>query len=217
MQISHTDAQVFLQRRADHLLDRTTEQDLNEHLNTCATCHNYASQLNEIENAVHSIMHRRWNQLSPPLAMDALLKKSNQAKARLLVIMRMSMVGAAVLLFVFMGWQFSSSRILTNNQMPYSALPVPTPSTIHTATLQSATDCSQIRYTVQDQDTLEIIADQFSTTREGILSLNQLDHENIHTGMLLLVPDCNATPTGTILPPTVTLTPEHNRSTNTPG
>lgn len=217
MQISHNDAQAFLQRRADQLLDTSTEKYLNEHLKACATCRYYASQLNEVENAVHSIMHRSWNQPFTPLSMDTLLKKTTRDNAHSLVIMRMSAVGAAILLLVLISWQLSSPRPLTNNRMPYSALPVPTPSTGYTATIQSSTNCRQIRYTVQDQDTLASIADRFSTTREGIISLNQLDHEKIQTGMMLLVPDCNATPTGTILPPTFTLTPVHDRFTDTPG
>lgn len=217
MQISHKDAQAFLHRQADHLLDTTAEKHLNEHLKACAACRAYAAQLKEVENAVQSIMHRKWNQRSTPLAMDALLKKTNRERVRSFVVIRMSIVSAAVFLFVILGWQLSSSGTLTNSRMPSGALPVPTPSTGYTATIQSSTDCRQIRYTVQDQDTLENIADRFSTTREGIMSLNKLDHEKIQTGMMLLVSDCNATPTGTTLPPTFTVTPVHDRSTFTPG
>jgi hypothetical protein len=118
--------------------------------------------------------------------------------------------------FFFIGWQVT----LINDpvQSLYSGLlPIPTPSIQYTATNSLALHCQEILYTVQENDTLQSIAEEHGTSKELIMQVNNLNTEVIQPGLELLVPVCESTPTSTIYPPTFTITPILEPITYTPG
>jgi len=99
------------------------------------------------------------------------------------------------------------------------AFPVPTPSTQLTSTKITMQDCQEVRYKVREGDTLESIAYQFSASKEMIMARNRMETEAIDISTELIVPLCSSTPTGTIYPPTstITLTPRTTFTPYTPG
>jgi LysM repeat protein len=92
---------------------------------------------------------------------------------------------------------------------------VPTPSVESTNTSASPGGCYQIRYTVQADDTLASIAEQFSVSKDELIASNHLQTASIHPGMALIIPACNFTPTGVVTRST-TLTPAIHSATSSP-
>jgi LysM repeat protein len=79
--------------------------------------------------------------------------------------------------------------------------------------------CEELEYEVQENDTLESIANHFSISKEEIMSINNMKTETVNAKMELMIPICNFTPTGTVNPTalTTTYTPSTSPVPSTPG
>jgi len=218
MQISHTEAMRLIQFHADHALQDNKENILNEHLKECAECRAYAQQLNKLENILKNIMHKQWGLRPAPLSIAALVENKNGKKSSsALLVTRTALISVALLAFMLIGWQFTSASPTPTDGTQFEVLSIPTPSTQITVTTSSSKNCLQIHYQVQENDTLESIASHFATSKEIIMTLNNMFSETIQPNTELLVPLCDTTPTSTLHPPTFTITPFLDPTTSTPG
>jgi hypothetical protein len=130
---------------------------------------------------------------------------------------RKALVGVAVVMFAFFAWQ-SMTNNASSAQIPLGTLPmIPTPATQFTATNTLQSDCKELRYVVQQGDTLESIAQNFSTSEESIIAVNGLSSHEIRVSEGLIIPFCESTPTSTTYPPTFTITPNFEPISTTPG
>ena len=218
MQITHAEALRLIQYQADGPTRGENEKELNSHLADCAECRAYAQEFHEMENILQRVMRKQWSLRPVPLSLDKLTAINYERKnKRALLVTRTSLISFAFFAFVFIGWQFAltSTSLLTVSQ-PVSP-PVPTPSTLFTATIHSSANCSEALYTVQAGDTLETIAQQFSTTQDTIMEWNHLKTESINPNMEMRIRICDSTPTSTTYPPTSTITPILEPVTYTPG
>jgi LysM repeat protein len=218
MQITHAKALRLIQYQADGAVVGENEKELHRHLADCAECRAYAEEFHEMENVLQSVMRKQWTLRPAPLSLARLTATSTEWKnKRALLITRISLISFAFLASVFIGWQLaltSTSMLITSQPV---LPPVPTPSTLFTATIHSSANCSEALYTVQTGDTLETIAQQFSTTKETIMEWNQLKTESINPNMEMRIRICDSTPTSTTHPPTSTITPILEPITYTPG
>ena len=218
MQITHAEAIRLIQFSADKALPFKQEKILlDEHLQECSECRAYVNQLNEMENVLQSVLRKQWNLHPAPLIINTLTGKEKGKKNQgALLITRNAIISIAFLAFVLIGWQFTLSAKSNNGVQP-GLLPIPTPSALFTATSFPSQNCSNTEYQVQKNDTLDSIADHFSTSKERLMSLNHLYTETIDPATKLLIPICELTPTTTTHPPTFTITPFLQPITYTPG
>ena len=207
MQITHEEAIRLIQYGADKALRNNEEKILKEHLKDCTQCRAYAHQQTEMEIVLKNIMRKQWSLRPAPLSITDLIsaKKVWKNKSTILIT-RTALISIAFTAFVFIGMQFTFSDKAGGQSAP-SILPVPTPSTQYTATSNLTLNCKEAWYKVQENDTLDSIANQYGTSKEIIMSLNKLSTEAIHPAMELIVPSCHLTPTSTTYPPTFTITP----------
>ena len=220
MQISHEEARTLIQFNADEALDANRKGVLRSHLDDCAECRSHADRIKETEAALRNVISKNWGMRPVPLSINAKKElKSNQGSTGMILATRTMMIGIAFTMFVIAAWQLMQVTRGTPGQSPLGILPVPTPSTQFTATTIKVQNCEEVRYRVRENDTLESIADHFSTSKEVIMSANSMETETINTTMELNIPLCDTTPTGTVHAPTLTTThtPEIDVITTTPG
>lgn len=216
MQISHAEARYMLQLQADRALHDDQPKLLNHHMEDCAECRTYASELNQTETILKNVMRRQWNRNPAPLSMDTLLRNKNGKKSGTLLLTRTAMISTALLLFVFIGLQFTTMNSIPTHSTQFSMPLIPTPSTQITATILSK-DCRSIQYQVRERDTLEDIATRFDTSKVELVQLNNLNSETLHANETLLIPVCDTTPTSTLYAPTFTITPFLDTTATIPG
>ncbi|HSB88482.1 MAG TPA: LysM peptidoglycan-binding domain-containing protein [Anaerolineales bacterium] len=74
-----------------------------------------------------------------------------------------------------------------------TALPPPT----ETLSPAEATDqaCDKLTYTVQDNDTLSGIAENYNVSIQGIMDYNGMTSQNVFSGQVLIIPLCERLPT----------------------
>ena len=218
MRISHAEAIQLIEFQADHILRGDKQTFLNEHIATCAECQTYAQRLNQVENVLQSVMRKQWDRRPAPLSITGLIKnKLDRKSSNTILITRTALISLALMVFVMAGWQFTSTNTRSTSGTQFALLAIPTPSKQLTATNFSAVHCTQIRYQVQKNDSLDSIALKFATSKEKLITLNNLSSENIQLNVELLVPVCDTTPTSTVHPPTFTITPFLDPTTSTPG
>lgn len=219
MQITHEEARTLIQFNADNALNSQEKVDLSAHIEECMECRAYADEIKEVENILLPVMTRQWNIQPIPLSIGTIYAKRNATiRTSMILATRMLAIGAVLLAFIFSVWQFTVSGAGEASPVPMSVPPVPTPSTQSTSTKITFQNCAAVLYTVQENDTLESIAYQFTTSREDLMAANHLNTEMVSIGMELIVPDCHFTPTGTIHPATLTTTytPSISPTTFTP-
>jgi len=219
MEITHEEARGLIQHNADEALNQNKQIVLRAHLKDCPDCRVYAAELNEIENTLRPVMQRQWDLRPTLLSMNGLpLKRKIKEKVSIILAIRTALVGLAIVAFIFSVWQSKLTNSATLSQTPLSILPVPTPSAQLTSTRIVSQNCEEIRYKVQENDTLESVADGFSTSKESIMIANKMKTEAISPTMELLIPICHSTPTGTVNPPTLTThTPSTSSGTTAPN
>ena len=218
MQITHEEAQRLIHIKSDSRLNSQIEAGLDEHLTACPACRGYSAEINETENILIQTMHKKWNVHPLPLQLDAILDTVNSNEnASALVSTRTALVSLVFMFFVFIAWQSSTSTTLPS-QVPMGTVPlIPTPANQYTATNTLQNKCGEIRYTTQKGDTLDILAQRFSTTKEILISANHLASETLIPLQELVIPYCGSTPTSTTYPPTFTITPIFEITDTTPG
>jgi hypothetical protein len=207
MQITHEEAIQLIQYRADQALKNDQQKILGEHLKDCAQCRAYAHQQTDMEIVLKNIMRKQWSQRPAPLSIANLLIAKNVWKNKsTILITRTALISVVFTAFVFIGMQFTFSGKSTEQIVPGMG-PIPTPSTQSTATSRSKLNCQEVQYRVQENDTLDSIANHYATSKETIMFLNKLSTETLHPSMEIMVPSCDSTPTSTTNPPTFTITP----------
>ena len=219
-QISHEEARSLISFNADQALDADKYSILNAHLNDCAECRSYASELDEVESVLRKLS-QKLDQRPAPMNLDRILgqgKNTALGFANSFTVTKMAMMVLAVIAVVFGSWQFSIIGV-PSPTATYTAIPIPTPSTYLTSTRATLLDCEYVDYQVQAGDTLDSIASQFSIQKEVIMDFNEMQDEKIQLSMLIQIPLCTRTPTITIYPPntTITITPQFKPITPTPG
>jgi len=207
MQITHEEAHELIQFGMDQTLKPQEKNSLQTHLNDCIECRSFAKEIHELETLLLPAMRRHWNLQPAPLSMEAVTsKRKKQLAPSLILVTRTVIISIVFAAFVFTAWQFTVSNSRASTPMPVSVLPIPTPSGQSTSTKISLQNCEETTYQVQENDTLESLAAQFSVSTDKIMAINNLGTETINAKMELLIPICNSTPTGTVHPSTLTTT-----------
>jgi LysM repeat protein len=219
MQITHEEARKLIQFNADNALKSQEKVNLSAHIEECIECRTYVDEIKEVESILLPVMTRQWNIQPIPLSIGTIYAKRNATiRTSMILATRTAAIGVVLLAFMFSVWQFSVSDGGGSSRLPVSVPPVPTPSTQSTSTRITFKSCDGMLYTVQEKDTLESIAHQFTTSAEELMTANNMKTKIVNTDMKLIVPICNFTPTGTIHPATLTTTytPSMNPTTFTP-
>lgn len=220
MQISHEEARKLIQFNLEQALKAHEKSKLQTHLDTCESCRAYAEDLTEVESILMPLMQRQWNFQPTPLSMRSISEKRIiKLDTSIILATRTAMISIIFVAFIFGVWQFTQSGKQTLDKPPVGVLPVPTPSIQSTNTKIVPRNCQEITYQVQENDTLEKIAYQFSVSKQEIMSINHLETETLNPDMKLLIPNCHSTPTGTMNPTvfTRTYTPSMDAIASTPG
>lgn len=219
MQITHAQARRFIQLNTDHALTSSEQNILFAHLKACSECTAYADEIKEVDGFLLPVMRRHWSGTPIPLSIVTL---TEQRKAKIqtstLLVMRTALTAFVFVAFIFSAWQYMGSSTQTPVPSAAEVLPAPTPSSQSTRVKITPEDCELELYTVQRNDTLASIANQFAVSTTEITTLNNLETEMLHTSMQLMIPICSSTPTGTVHPATftTTYTPALDRFTSTP-
>jgi LysM domain-containing protein len=217
MQITHEEARQLIQFNTDHTLPLTKRELLDSHLKECVECTSYRQDMDAVGNTLQTTMRKHWSAQVRHLDVQIIREKLQPVSlSSNFLPTRGVLVGMVVLLFVLASWQFVNS----NNKpamLVTNLSPIPTPSLLLTGTNSNLNNCQKMKYEVQQGDTLERLAQQFSTSIEAISQLNNLQSTNIQPGMKLIVPVCDPTPTRTSRTPTLTITPMLEPITYTPG
>lgn len=218
MQITHEEARQLIQFNADEALNPEQKTLLSTHIETCFECRDYAAEIQEIENILLPMMKRQWNRRPLPLSISDLRVKKTANLSRNIVAMRKAIISFVFMALVFSVWQFTRSGQPLPGVSTVIASSVPTPFLEFTSTTSSSENCNFSHYIVQANDTLARIADRFSVAEEEIISLNHLKKETLNSGMTLMIPACNFTPTSTIWPTIAseTLIPVIRSATSSP-
>jgi len=220
-QLTHEEARRLVDFSLDQALDAGTRSVLDEHLTTCMECRSYAGELDQLESVLRGMKHR-WDRLRPaPLHPNELGDRSRNKVlgfADTIVATRMAVMILTVFAVALGAWQLSIGSLIPPNRHN-AAIPIPTPSSLLTATGATAPGCNYIVYRVQPGDTLDGIASMFSVQKEWIVEFNHMQTEAVDRTMILNIPLCITTPTGTIQVPaaTITITPQLEANSPTPG
>jgi LysM domain-containing protein len=221
MPITHEEAHKLIQFSMDRVLEPQEKNILQVHLNDCVECRTFADEIKELEKLLLPVMIKQWAAQPVPLLIASIAnkrKRNSQIQTSLILATRTAMISIVFAAFVFSAWQFTHSNSQTFNPRAVSVLPIPTPSGQSTSTKISFQNCEEAIYKVQENDTLESIASQFSVAKDKIVAINKLGRRAIHPKMELLIPICTSTPTGTLNPSTLTtFTPLMGPTTSTPG
>lgn len=218
MQITHAEARRLIQFDLDRVLDPERQKSLFAHLEECDDCRGYATEIRAVEHKLRHMMNKQWNHHRPlPLSIDAIKAQHKLARGtQNLFQLRSALVSLVLVAFSFMIWQFTATSYNSSRQIPSTILPVPTPSTLTTASLASPT-CEWTLHVVEPGDTLDNIAFQYSVSKQDVMTFNRMESELIDESMELKIPQCNVTPTMTAHLPTTTLTPQLELYIDTPG
>jgi LysM domain len=220
MQITHAEARKLIQFSIEQTLSPQEIKTLRVHLEDCVECRVFAEELKEVESILVPLMKRQWSLQPAPLSIPARVqRKSINWQTNIMLATRTAMISIVFAAFVFSAWQFTRSVSRTSTPVPISILPIPTPSGQSTSTKVSFQNCAEKKYQVQENDTLESIASQFSVSKDKIMAVNNMHVEMVYTKMELWIPICHSTPTGTVHPSTLTITftPLIGPTTSTPG
>ena len=220
MQLTHEEAHQLIQFSMDKALQPQERKTLQAHLVDCLECRGFADELSELRNLLLPTMQDHWNLRPAPLSMETLRSKRRlQLRSSNLLVTRTALISLVFAAFIFSTWQFSHSGRQTGTPIPLNVLPLATPSGESTSTLLSVQNCVEMRYQVQEDDTLESIAAQFSISKEQIMDLNNLRMETLHPNVELRLPVCIPTSTSTVTPSTqtTTFTPVIGSTTSEPG
>jgi hypothetical protein len=221
--ISHEEARRLINFNADQSLDAKTGYILEIHLNGCLECRKYAGELDELENLLRK-MKPGLNLRPAPLHLDQIMHRSKGSAFGFLnhiLVTRITAITVAFFSVAIVTWQFLN----VGNASPatlYAIIPIPTPSTYFitsTNTGMMLLNCDYVPYQTQVGDTMNSIALQFSVSKETIMDFNGMKEEEIKPSMQLRIPRCRRIPTKTseVVNSTITITPQFEPITLTPG
>jgi len=72
MQITHDEARWLIEYDPDHALNSEKQRALSAHLQECEDCRAHVFEMNDLENILHGVMQKHWNQPPLPLSMDSI-------------------------------------------------------------------------------------------------------------------------------------------------
>ena len=215
MQITHLEAQRLIQYDLDRALDSEKQSILFAHLQVCDVCRSYADGMLTIENSLRHVMNKEWKHRPLPLSIDMIKSKKS---THYVIQFRTALVSVLVAVFSFFIWQMTATLPDSSGQITSNILPVPTPSIQLSTASIVAPKCSKWSlHKVDDLDTLESIAFQYSVSIEAIMTFNNMTSDEIYESMELKIPQCDVTPTVTAHMPTRTLTPRLESTMTTQG
>jgi predicted anti-sigma-YlaC factor YlaD len=209
IQITHAQAQSYLQTAADRMLASEEKTALESHLENCAICRAYQNDLGKLETALERVMHARWDTVPVHLSMEKTAGRQNKLETftlrRILPLACAPLLATIVILLAvgLIRWQVLSGKATSLPSATLTATIVPTPSTQLINMNASVSDCAKTIYTVQVGDTLDSIARKFSIPKETLQEANGLKTEQISVSEQLVIQLCDPTPS---LSPTTTLT-----------
>jgi LysM repeat protein len=198
MTITHEEAHKLIQFKADNALKESDKNLLDAHLSSCIDCKSYEASISELESILRPLMQRKWNQHPLPLSKGKTASSgSKKIQANIFLATRIVAMGVICITFLFNIWQ-STQPGGKGTLSPSADIPlIPTPSLQSTQTMMTSQKCESIQYIVQNHDTLESIANQFSIPVESLKKANNLMMEKINASTSLSIPVCNPTPAGT--------------------
>ena len=223
--ITHQRAQALLQTAADQKLKPAESSALAAHLTECKECSSYANNLSALETSLRRVFHINWDNQRSNLNLQKIINPSPTKLLWNIFFGQMGAMGkativAALLLGYFVianlfGTRFpilsgeTATTLPTPNEFASVYSVSPTPSAQFSLTGSTSQACETSIYLVQENDTLASIAVQHGITQETILEHNHLISSTVFTGMELVIPLCNNTPshTATITENMVTITP----------
>ena len=210
---THQKARLLLRAAADQMLNQEEKTALDLHLAECKECRAYANNLSTLETSLRRAFHTNWDNQQPNLNLQKII---TPAPAKLLwdnffgqtgALGKATIVAALVLGYFVIANLFGIQSPIAGNETA-TTLPTPnkfasvyatspTPSAQFSLTGSTSQVCETTSYRVQENDTLESIAFQYEITQESILVYNQLISNTVFTGMELVIPLCNSTPSRT--------------------
>jgi LysM repeat protein len=210
--ITHQKARSLLQAAADDKLKENEQVELDTHLASCKECGEYAQNILILETGLSRMFHARWDNNIPKLSIAAIKERSKIVAGQNRItklIGRMAVIPTLTLLYVL-----AISSIGQQNHAPVvsamspisPSVPLYTPSPQNTSTRSNPTECHDVAYIVQENDTLPGIAMRFGISKETLLKYNHLTPEVIYTSMELILPLCDGTPANSTTTPTITST-----------
>lgn len=218
MPITHEEARRLIHFDADQALKMEQKSILYVHLKDCRECRDYANSLVNMTAMLSSTMGKRWNRPLRPLPIAVLLPKRNsRITESFLMATRIAAVGVMAIALLFSVRQVTGPVEGGPGTIPVSAPPIPTPSIQTTSTETLLQNCGRILYVVQQEDTIEGIATQFSISKEEIIAANGLDDGVLRAGTELMIESCTAQPTGTFHATGTLYTPFTSPTISTPG
>jgi LysM repeat protein len=220
MQITHEEAHELIQFSMDQALEPQERKTLQAHLADCLECRGFADELSQLRNLLLPTMRNRWNLRPAPLSLETLRNKRKlQLQTSNLLVTRTALISLVFAAFIFSTWQFTHAGRQIGTPIPLNVLPIATPSGETTSTLLSVQNCVEMKYQVQENDTLESIAAQFSVPIGQIMALNNLRTKTLDPNLELRLPVCEPTTTSTVTASTqtTTFTPVIGSTTSAPG
>jgi len=198
-EISHQSAKNLIQASMGGCLSATEKEALTRHLEPCASCRTYASQMATLEADLRLIFHTRWD--SPQQSFTSEIVSVNK-KMRAYNVYRniLGIVGAAaigILLFVVILFsvsilprQITPAGIQQDNPQPTSTSPSPATAKTSPVPVEIIIRTQVITYTVQAGDTLFGIAEKFNLRPDTILwgnpdTFEDLPNISLMSGMVL--------------------------------
>lgn len=218
MQITHEEAHRLIQFDADDALAPSEKNNLVEHLQFCTECQTYAESMGSIEILLRPLLQKNWNKEPLPLSATSLTGKRNREIGQgAFLATRIAIIGMVFMGFLFTVWQVTVSGEARPAISVASVPPMPTPSVQFVNLTSTTSNCAGMLYIIKENDTIESIAQRYATSKESILTANNLSPADLEVGMEILIPACTSTPTGTVNAQTSTNTPSTKPITSTPG
>ena len=226
MELTHQEARTLLQAATDQIIKPEKISALDAHLLQCKACTEYANELVNLERNLRNAMHSNWDSQQPVIDIQAIIKPNlvrilwNSLVSQSHAMEKISVVIVLLLGYIFIANIVGIQSPITGDKTP-TPLPTPngqtvvffispTPFASSSLTKLVSPACeTTTMYLVQENDTLSSIAYQHGTTEEAILAYNNLNSGIVFTGMDLIIPMCDSTPshTSTIPKNTLSLTP----------
>ena len=186
---SHSHFHKLVQASLDRPLVEAERSLLEAHLAGCPACRRYASDLGALENGLSRLTKKRWPAGPGP---DPRILRNIQLRSRRVAMRKwiFRIAGGVVLIGIFI---FVFSGVLSGLQSRTPSQPAAGSSAAETATPevdQPTVACQDVLYTVQDHDTVLLIATNFGVTAASIEDRNGLANDSLRPGMSLVIPLC---------------------------
>jgi len=201
MSITHEQAQSLIQSSLDRALNSEERDTLSGHLQACADCQVFSDEMKELEHSIRSAFLERYGTARPHLNMDSIIGKNQKFSFKRLVT-----TGLAAAFLVLSATQLMQLSNASAPDTPAIFAPVPTPSPQMTRTQLVQAGCEEIRYIIQEGDTLESLSNQFSISYETLLEGNEFLATSIVPGMEISLSICGTQAYKSPSPPTLTIT-----------